>query len=108
MEKTRSSRCGSFLEWCHDRDSNPGPQPYQGCALPLSYRGEWRGAAIANADGRVKPQSAPRGLDGQDPAPHPLRMTPADDPPKPPPNEREAKLAQALRANLRRRKAGPV
>ncbi len=29
--------------WCHDRDSNPGPQPTQGCALPLSYRGEEEG-----------------------------------------------------------------
>ncbi len=28
------------LSWCHRRDSNPGPQPYQGCALPLSYGGE--------------------------------------------------------------------
>ena len=47
--------------WCHDRDSNPGPQPYQGCALPLSYRGERRGGAIANTGPRVKPQStAPR------------------------------------------------
>jgi hypothetical protein len=27
--------------------------------------------------------------------------------PKSPPNDREAKLAQALRANLRRRKAAP-
>jgi hypothetical protein len=33
-------------------------------------------------------------------------MPPADNPPKRPSSEREAKLAQALRANLRRRKAG--
>jgi hypothetical protein len=32
-------------------------------------------------------------------------MGPADKPPKPQPSPREAKLAQALRANLRRRKA---
>jgi hypothetical protein len=34
----------------------------------------------------------------------------ADDPkpPKPPPDSREARLAQALRANLRRRKAPPA
>jgi hypothetical protein len=32
-------------------------------------------------------------------------MGPADKPPKPPPSDKEAKLAQALRANLRRRKA---
>ena len=35
-----------------------------------------------------------------------MAMPPADKPPKPPGPEREAKLAQALRANLRRRKAG--
>jgi hypothetical protein len=33
-------------------------------------------------------------------------MKPPDKPPKDPKAEREAKLAQALRANLRRRKAG--
>jgi hypothetical protein len=33
-------------------------------------------------------------------------MPPPDKPPKDPVSEREAKLAQALRANLRRRKAG--
>jgi hypothetical protein len=34
-------------------------------------------------------------------------MPPADKPPKKPNPDREAKLAQALRANLRRRKAPP-
>jgi hypothetical protein len=33
-------------------------------------------------------------------------MAPSDKDPKPPTSEREQKLAQALRANLRRRKAG--
>ena len=33
-------------------------------------------------------------------------MAPSDKDPKPRPSEREQKLAQALRANLRRRKAG--
>ena len=33
-------------------------------------------------------------------------MPSSDKGPKPPPSEREQKLAQALRANLRRRKAG--
>jgi hypothetical protein len=32
-------------------------------------------------------------------------MPPADKPPTNPPSDRETKLAQALRANLRRRKA---
>ena len=35
-----------------------------------------------------------------------MAMPPADKPPEPPGAAREAKLAQALRANLRRRKAG--
>ena len=26
-------------KWCHERESNSRPHPYQGCALPLSYRG---------------------------------------------------------------------
>lgn len=34
-------------------------------------------------------------------------MTPPDRPKSPPAHDREAKLAQALRANLRRRKAAP-
>ncbi|WP_305590301.1 hypothetical protein [Phenylobacterium sp.] len=34
-------------------------------------------------------------------------MTPPDRPKTPPANDREAKLAQALRANLRLRKAAP-
>jgi hypothetical protein len=33
-------------------------------------------------------------------------MTCGDKPPRPEPSERERKLAEALRANLRRRKAG--
>jgi hypothetical protein len=33
-------------------------------------------------------------------------MAPSDKDPKSPPSQREQKLAQALRANLRRRKAG--
>ena len=35
-----------------------------------------------------------------------LAMAKADDPPKSPRAQRDEKLAQALRANLRRRKAG--
>jgi hypothetical protein len=38
----------------------------------------------------------------------PSKMPPSDNTPKPAPNMRETKLAQALRANLRRRKAGPA
>ena len=53
----------------------------------------------------MKPQSADPGLDGADPAPHPLGVPPSDKVPTTSP-DREAKLAEALRANLRRRKAG--
>ena len=57
----------------------------------------------------MKPQSAAWALDGSDASPHPLGMPPADKPPNKPPSDRETKLAQALRANLRRRKAaGPT
>src|SRR3954452_14507379 len=28
---------GNFENWSGRRDSNPRPQPWQGCALPLSY-----------------------------------------------------------------------
>jgi len=56
----------------------------------------------------VKPQSAGLRLDGGDASPHPEAMVKSDDKTKPAPSQREAKLAQALRANLRRRKAGGV
>jgi hypothetical protein len=37
-EKPRkSSRFSAALNWSGRRDSNPRPQPWQGCALPLSY-----------------------------------------------------------------------
>ncbi len=38
-----------FLKWSGRRDSNPRPQPWQGCALPLSYA-------------RMKLLNFPRGL----------------------------------------------
>jgi hypothetical protein len=28
-----------FINWSRDRDLNPGPPPYHGGALPLSYHG---------------------------------------------------------------------
>ena len=89
--------------WCHDRDSNPGPQPYQGCALPLSYRGEEEGAySEPNDIGKDKIVLTDRrsaftcGHMSQNPKPHNEKA------------EREARLAQALRTNLRRRKAVPA
>ncbi|HEX7948646.1 MAG TPA: hypothetical protein VF495_28540 [Phenylobacterium sp.] len=44
-------------------------------------------------------------LDRRDASPHLRGMTKPDPPPKAASESREAKLAQALRANLRRRKA---
>jgi len=55
------------------------------------------------------PREAPiglRDLDGLEVAPHPFGVPSPPTTPKDPAAEREAKLAQALRANLRRRKAG--
>lgn len=52
----------------------------------------------------MKPQSIAQALDGAGASPHPSGMEPKDKDPKPAPNSREAKLAAALRANLRRRK----
>ena len=46
------------------------------------------------------------GLDDEDASPHPEDMAKPPDPAKTKPDAREAKLAQALRANLRRRKSG--
>jgi hypothetical protein len=53
----------------------------------------------------VKPQIDAARLDVRRARPHLRRMAAKDNNPKPAPNDREAKLAQALRANLRRRKA---
>lgn len=54
----------------------------------------------------MKPQSKAKVLDDADGSPHPWIMVANDDRRKPPADSREAKLAQALRANLRRRKVG--
>ncbi|RAK60897.1 hypothetical protein DJ021_14295 [Phenylobacterium hankyongense] len=47
----------------------------------------------------------PFALDRADASPHPFDMAAPGKSPQAPASEREAKLAQALRANLRRRKA---
>ena len=56
----------------------------------------------------MKPQSARTRVDGADAATHPSDMASSDKGPKDTAAAREVKLAQALRANLRRRKAGPT
>jgi hypothetical protein len=46
----RDRKCGSkVVNWSGRRDSNPRPQPWQGCALPLSY---------TRSSNRVRPPSA--------------------------------------------------
>ncbi|TAJ70716.1 MAG: hypothetical protein EPO51_16645 [Phenylobacterium sp.] len=55
----------------------------------------------------MKPQIEQRTLDGRDASPHLQDMAGQDDDQKRARDSREAKLAQALRANLRRRKAAP-
>ena len=82
---------------------NCRPQPYQGCALPLSYGGE-KGEArlIANVGGCGKGKI---GLIANERRGAVLAMS--QTPPKPPQDkdDKAARLAAALRANLRRRKA---
>jgi hypothetical protein len=55
----------------------------------------------------VKPQSKAKWLDEAGASPHPSVMEPDDKPRKTHLDPKEAKLAEALRANLRRRKAAP-
>ena len=54
----------------------------------------------------MKPQSVRHTLDGEHTWPHLRRMAEQENDRKSGATTREAKLAQALRANLRRRKAG--
>ncbi len=35
----RATKLLFYPKWSHDWDLNPGPLPYHGSALPLSYRG---------------------------------------------------------------------
>ena len=55
----------------------------------------------------MKPKMEMSGLDARGASPHLRGMAERNDPRKPK-DPREAKLAEALRANLRRRKAGAV
>src|SRR5690348_12876179 len=45
--------------WSGRRDSNPRPQPWQGCALPLSYA---RAPAVGGRIIRIEPRFATPGL----------------------------------------------
>ena len=90
---------------------NCRPQPYQGCALPLSYGGEEEGAySEPNAVGKAEIVLTDRrmaftcGHMSHNPKPD-TKSAPKPDGEK---AAREARLAQALRTNLRRRKAAPA
>ena len=100
--------------WCPQKDSNFRPLPYQGSALPLSYVGFAGRAqhAIVTAAGQASPADCKalksKGFGGR------FQATMAhqdDDAPNETPATarnralREARLAEALRANLKRRKA---
>ena len=71
--------------WCRRSELNTRPHPYQGCALPLSYGGP---------PGASMPQGTPGGQ--ADMAASEYRETK---------EEKQRRLAEALRRNLRRRKA---
>ncbi len=105
----------AYRRWCRRGESNPRPQPYQGCALPLSYGGQIRGTGpIAKAIGGGKAKDR---LDRKSFPVLTAFMTESPDVPatpetKPEPTpeqkakaDRALRLAQALRANLKRRKA---
>ena len=101
-------------KWCCWGGLNSRPQPYQGCALPLSYSSTPFPAfarKARGAPGQARPLAAGRHLVKQglrkrsafvtsagmtDHAPHASAAAKA---------ERQARLAEQLRANLHRRKA---
>ena len=92
--------------WCHGRGLNSRPHPYQGCALPLSYRGHARKpsrpgpALLASAPKRWKP----RGTHGRS---NPVLLSSSAMSKKQPPKQdaRRQRLAAALKRNITRRKA---
>jgi hypothetical protein len=51
--------------WSGRRDSNPRPQPWQGCALPLSYARALRGGVLGCRSARGKPGEARHLLKGR-------------------------------------------
>jgi hypothetical protein len=73
---------------------NSRPQPYQGCALPLSY-GSTFAEERAYDDGALPLSTR---LAGREDGRHVIAMSEKE-------KEREEKLAAALRDNLRKRKA---
>ena len=95
-------------KWCCRRGLNSRPHPYQGCALPLSYRSAGRaGGRCGRADaigqsckrqsGRFLPPALEHGRMAEKPRKR-SRPRPSD-------KSREDRLKAALKANLPRRKA---
>ena len=100
----RPVRSSAFSKkWCCRRGLNSRPQPYQGCALPLSY-----GSTADLSARRQEPPTPARygqslsarqgGLPGKAITSYRKVMTTHD-------KDRAQRLAEALRENLRRRKA---
>ncbi len=54
IERKNSVQCG-IIEWCCERGLNSRPLPYQGSALPLSYRSICRRSAASTSSGRLLP-----------------------------------------------------
>ena len=100
---------GLGFRWCRRAGLNCRPQPYQGCALPLSYGGVGRGSSESRRRREAEKRGKPaKGLTKSALGHTASAMTqgPKQQNPKPAPDAREARLARALRENLRRRKAG--
>ena len=100
------------LKWCPRRELNSWPLPYQGSALPLSYVGPSRNAqnyhwtilVRRECDRRqtaieAPPEQAGYGIYGI------MAENKSPGPSKKVDQGRQARLARALRKNLRRRKA---
>ncbi len=54
IARKNSVQCGR-IEWCCERGLNSRPLPYQGSALPLSYRSICRRSAASTSSGRLLP-----------------------------------------------------
>ena len=85
-------------KWCREGELNSRPHPYQGCALPLSYRGPASNRRVCYLNQTRMKSVLPREM-------HEKAMTEKRPPRDKESGSREDRLAEALRANLRRRKA---
>ncbi len=88
-------------KWCHERELNSRPHPYQGCALPLSYRGACSRRAPIGACAPLVKLSLKPGLNESSTSGKAFHMSEHTNSE----TTREERLAAKLRENLRRRKA---